>query len=139
MSATDRPPAEKPPVPPTGEIKPGTAIFTPEHDDRPRPRYFAPGSRRSCRRPRWVLLLPFNWRRRRSNVDELTVYSAHPGFYLWVLILAGFVLAPVVRSHPNLGEAAGWIYIAIAFYFIVTVLYDLSTPQVSAVAGHLSR
>ena len=62
-------------------------------------------------------------------MDELTVYSAHPGFYLWVLILTGFIAAPLVRSHPNLAEAAGWVYIAVTFYFIVTVLYDFSTPK----------
>ncbi|HEX3659622.1 MAG TPA: hypothetical protein VHV55_27790 [Pirellulales bacterium] len=123
MSTKDRTPTE----PPAPEPVRGTGMLMPD-PDQPRPHYFRAGIGAIFQATRWVILLPFAWRRRR-RVDEVTVYSAHPGFYLWVLILTGFVAGPLVSSHPNLAEAAGWVYIAVTFYFIVTVLYDFSTRK----------
>jgi len=132
MSTTDRTPANQPGAPPLHEKPaigmPGMMPGPDEHSG-PRPRYFRAGVGALFHAARWVVLLPFVWRRRSRNIDELTVYSAHPGFYLWVLILTGFVTGPLVRSRPDLGEVAGWVYIAVTFYFIVTVLYDFSTRK----------
>lgn len=126
MPIQDQPTAEKQAT--TTTPLHGTAVLMPEADhEAPRPRYFRAGILALFQATRWVVLLPFRGRRR--NIDEVTVYSAHPGFYLWPVILAGFVLAPVVRAHPGAADTAGWIYIAVAFYFIVTVLYDFSTRK----------
>ncbi|HEX4149071.1 MAG TPA: hypothetical protein VHY20_08790, partial [Pirellulales bacterium] len=132
MSTTDRTPADKPPAPPIHSPPvPGAPQFSPHPEEftAPRPHYLRAGVMAIFQAARWVVLLPLAWRHRRRSMDECTVYSAHPGFYLWVLILTGFVSAPLVRLHPNLAEAAGWVYIAVTFYFIVTVLYDFSTAK----------
>ena len=77
---------------------------------------------------RGTVTLPF-WllRRRRKPIDELTVYSAHPSFFLWLLIVTGFVMGWVVRNHPNLDGVLGWAFLGTLVYFLVSLLYDLST------------
>src|ERR1700682_5737288 len=72
-----------------------------------------------------VLLPVWIFHRPRRATDEITVYSAHPSFFLWLLIATGFVSAWVVRHHPNLDVAMGWVYIWVLLYFLVTLLYDL--------------
>jgi hypothetical protein len=71
--------------------------------------------------PVWI------FRRRRRSIDEITVYSAHPSFFLWLLISTGFTCAWVTRHYPNLSVAMGWLFIWVLMYFLVSLLYDLST------------
>jgi hypothetical protein len=69
-------------------------------------------------------LLPF--RRRRTNLESVTVYAAHPSFSLWALILVGFVFAAIVNRSPDAAGALGWAYVLLLLYFMLTLLYDFS-------------
>ena len=71
--------------------------------------------------PLWI------FRRRRKPLDVITVYSAHPSFFLWLLILTGFGTGAVVRHSPNMAIPMGWLFIWVLVYFLVSLLYDLST------------
>ena len=54
---------------------------------------------------RFMITLPVVLiRGRRGNIDEVTVYSAHPSFFLWLLIVVGFVSAAIVRHVARLGR-----------------------------------
>jgi len=68
-------------------------------------------------------------RGRRGNVDEVTVYSAHPSFFLWALILVGFISSAIVRRAPDWAGVFGWVYILLLLYFLVTLLYDFSVRR----------
>ncbi len=39
-------------------------------------------------------------RARASASDGVTVFSANPSFFLWIVILAGFVAGPLARAFP---------------------------------------
>ncbi len=71
--------------------------------------------------PVWI------FRRRRRPIDQVTVYSAHPSFFLWLLIATGFLTAAVVRHDAGLAVPMGWVFIFVLVYFLVSLLYDLST------------
>jgi hypothetical protein len=96
----------------------------------------APAPRRQFVRPafkavfqfaRYMVTLPVLLiRGRRGNIDEVTVYSAHPSFFLWLLIIIGFVSAAVVTKSPDLAGFFGWVYVWVLVYFLVTMLYDIS-------------
>jgi hypothetical protein len=68
-------------------------------------------------------------RGRRGNIDEVTVYSAHPSFFLWLLIVVGFVCAAIVTREPQLAGFFGWLYVWVLLYFLVTLLYDFSARK----------
>jgi hypothetical protein len=68
-------------------------------------------------------------RGRRRSVDEVTVYSAHPSFFLWLLILVGFVSASIVGREPQWAGFFGWLYVWVLMYFLVTLLYDFSARK----------
>jgi hypothetical protein len=70
-------------------------------------------------------------RGRRGNIDEVTVYSAHPSFFLWLLIVVGFVSAAIVDKAPDWAGFFGWFYVWVLMYFLVTLLYDFSTRQLA--------
>lgn len=84
---------------------------------------------------RILMFFPSLLRRRAKNIDEVTVYSAHPSFYLWLLIAAGFIAGPLVRAYPDTSEAAGWIYLGMLVYLLITLLYDFSTRKLALWAG----
>src|SRR5690349_7244019 len=65
----------------------------------------------------WLLtgfgLLGYLFRRRRagaSRAEEIVVYTVHPSFYLWAIILVGFVAAACVKHWPLGATAWGWAY-----------------------------
>jgi len=62
-----------------------------------------------------------------ARSEEIVVYTVHPSFYLWALILTGFIAAPCVKSWPGSAVAWGWIYVFVLLYTIVTFLFDVST------------
>src|SRR5205823_3488287 len=66
-------------------------------------------------------------KRQRGKADEIIVYTVHHSFYLWAIILTGFVSAACVRHWPGSAAAWGWIYIFALLYTIVTLLFDCST------------
>ena len=70
-------------------------------------------------------------RGRRGNIDEVTVYSAHPSFFLWLLIAVGFISAAIVDRSPDWAGFFGWLYVWVLVYFFVTLLYDFSTRKLA--------
>jgi hypothetical protein len=70
-------------------------------------------------------------RGRRGSVDEVTVYSAHPSFFLWLLIVVGFISASIVGREPELAGIFGWFYVWVLVYFLVTLLYDFSSRKLA--------
>src|SRR5687767_9742141 len=61
-------------------------------------------------------------RGRRSGTDELVVYTVHRAFFLWAIILAGFVGSALVARRPDAANAWGWAYVAVLLYTLVTLL-----------------
>ncbi len=79
---------------------------------------------------RYMITLPVVLvRGRRGKIDEVTVYSAHPSFFLWLLIVVGFVSAAVVNRYPDWAGFFGWLYVWVLVYFLVTMLYDFSARK----------
>lgn len=99
----------------------------------------APATRRQLVRPafkavfqfaRYMITLPVTLiRGRRGNIDEVTVYSAHPSFFLWILIAVGFISAAIVTRAPEWAGFFGWVYVWVMLYFLVTMLYDFSARK----------
>src|SRR6188768_2483542 len=82
----------------------------------------------------WILtgfgLIGFVFRRRQggaSRAEEIIVYTVHPSFYLWAIILVGFVAAACVKHWPAGGTTWGWVYVFVLLYTIVSLLFDIST------------
>ncbi len=77
----------------------------------------------------------FKHHKRSATPDVVTVYSAHPSFFLWMPILFGFVAGPFVREFPQHAEAAGWLFVGMLVYFLITLLYDFSTQKLALWTG----
>jgi len=72
----------------------------------------------------------FNRKRARYKAQEVTVYSAHRAFFLWALILTGFVGSAMARhwhGHERVEVALGWVYLWVLVYTFVTVFFDVGT------------
>lgn len=89
----------------------------------------------------WWLLTGFGLlgalgRRRsaRFKVEEIVIYSVHRSFFLWAMILTGFIGAVSLRHHGN-PVIWGWVYIWVVFYTLVTLLFDLSSLKLLLWAG----
>lgn len=81
---------------------------------------------------KFMVALPLVLVRGRQGVqEEVTVYSAHPSFFLWLPIAVGFVCAWIVRSKPDAAGVCGWVYVWVMLYFIVTLLYDFSARKLA--------
>lgn len=61
------------------------------------------------------------------KTEEVVVYAVHQSFYLWALVLFGFVGAACVRHWPGSNVVWGWIYLWVLLYTLVTLIYDMST------------
>jgi hypothetical protein len=98
--------------------------------EQPRRKLIRPAFKAVFQFARFMISLPMLLiRGRRGNIDEVTVYSAHPSFFLWLLIVVGFVSAAVVRHDPQLTSVVGWLYVWVLLYFFVTLLYDFSSRK----------
>ena len=63
-----------------------------------------------------------------SKIDEVTVYSAPPAFFLWIVIAVGFllhVLCPRILTE----QAGAWLFIFTLVYFLLAILYDMSLKK----------
>jgi hypothetical protein len=75
-----------------------------------------------------VLLERFG--RGRSKVDEVVVFSAPPGFFLWIVIAIGFGLQGLIST--GLSERAGaWLFIFTLLYFMLALLYDMNLKRLA--------
>src|SRR5690349_13237927 len=80
----------------------------------------------------WVLSgfgLIHAFRRRQTGAtraEEIVVYTVHRSFYVWSLILIGFVGSFCVRhfGHPT---GWGWIYVLVLLYTFAAMMFDVST------------
>ncbi len=96
----------------------------------PRRQIVRPAAKAIYQFVRFVVTLPVLLvRGRRGNIDEVTVYSAHPSFFLWLPILVGFISAAIVADAPDWAGFFGWLYVWVMLYFIVTLLYDFSARK----------
>jgi hypothetical protein len=64
----------------------------------------------------------------KSKIDEMIVYCAPPAFFLWVVILVGFVLNLLCPKIVTPGAGA-WVFIFTLIYFILALLYDMSLKK----------
>jgi hypothetical protein len=86
---------------------------------------------------KWFVLLPMTPFRgaARDGSNQVTVYSAHPSFYLWLPIFIGFIGSWWVRWQPAAEHFFGWLYIWVLMFFIVTLLYDFSIRKLGVWLG----
>jgi hypothetical protein len=98
--------------------------------EKPRRRIFRPALKAHLQFARFMISLPLVLvRGRRSKSEEVTVYAAHPSFFLWLLIVVGFVSAAVVSRAPDWAGVFGWLYVWVLVYFLLTLLYDFSARK----------
>ena len=71
----------------------------------------------------------FNRKSARYKAQEVTVYSAHRAFFLWALILTGFVGSALVNHwhNPRVPLVLGWVYLWVLVYTFITVFFDVGT------------
>src|SRR5580765_7720056 len=112
-------------VPPSASPAGSTVVVEPAAAPRARPIARSTRPRESAARRffgflGWIFtgfgLIPalLNRKDARYKSQEVTVYSAHRAFFLWALILTGFIGAAVVRhwhGHQRVEVALGWIYL----------------------------
>jgi len=58
--------------------------------------------------------------------EEIVIYAVPRAFYLWALILVGFVSAAWVRHDPSTAGLWGWVYVWVLLYTFVTLVFDTS-------------
>ena len=96
----------------------------------PRRKLIRPAFKAVFQFARFIVTMPVVLiRGRRGTIDEVTVYSAHPSFFLWLLIAVGFISAAVVERTPSWAGFFGWFYVWVMLYFLVTLLYDFSARK----------
>ncbi len=71
----------------------------------------------------------------RTKAEEIVVYCVHCSFFLWALILTGFVGAECVKHYPNTAHVWGWIYVWVLMYTLVSLLFDIGTRTFLLLAG----
>jgi hypothetical protein len=62
-----------------------------------------------------------------AKTEEIVLYTVHRSFYLWSLILVGFIGAFCVNHWKASEHTWGWIYIFVLLYTITSLLFDVST------------
>lgn len=72
---------------------------------------------------------------RRFKVEEVILYSVHRAFYLWALILAGWMMSALIRHDPAQANRWTWLYIWIVFYTFVLLLFDIGTIKLLVCSG----
>ena len=83
-------------------------------------------------------LVPLLFSPRGKISETVVVYTVHPAFFLWPLILGGFVMAAVARHWPDAGGFLGWAYLWLTVYTLVAVLFDLGTARLAFWTGVLA-
>jgi hypothetical protein len=122
-------PQTTPPVTTGDEWRRGEYAEPPK---KPRRQLVRPAFRAVFQFVKYMVTLPVALvRGRRATIDELTVYSAHPSFFLWLVIVVGFVSSAIVKHAPNWAGFFGWLYVWMLLYFMVTLLYDFSTKKLA--------
>lgn len=71
---------------------------------------------------------------RHFKLEEAIVYTVHRAFFLWALILTGFIAAPAVRHHGH-AIGWGWIYAAVMLFTFVTIVLDMNALRIALFTG----
>ncbi len=71
----------------------------------------------------------FSTPRRRNKNEEIVVYAVHQSFFLWALLLTGFVGAECVKHWSGSAPVWGWVYLWVLLYTFVSVLFDVNTSK----------
>jgi hypothetical protein len=96
----------------------------------PRKRIVGPAFKAVFQFAKFMITLPIILvRGRRGKIEEVTVYSAHPSFFLWLLIAVGFASSAIVARYPQEAGLFGWVYVWVLLYFLVTLMYDVSARK----------
>lgn len=96
----------------------------------PRKRIVGPAFNAVFQFAKFMITLPITLvRGRRGKMEEVTVYSAHPSFFLWLLIAVGFASSAVVARYPHEAGLLGWLYVWVLLYFLVMLMYDISARK----------
>jgi len=66
---------------------------------------------------------------RHGAMEEIVLYTVSRSFFLWAIILVGFIGAACVRQWPHAAPIWGWVYIWVLLYTLVTLMFDISTPR----------
>ncbi len=115
-----------------GSERSGGQVNAEHEPNGPRRQVIRPAFKAVFQFARFMITLPVVLiRGRRGNLDEVTVYSAHPSFFVWLLILVGFVSASIVSREPQWAGFFGWLYVWVLLYFFVTLLYDFSARKLA--------
>ena len=75
------------------------------------------------------LLSAFRSRSVEFQDQEITIYCVHGEFFLWPLVLFGFIGLDSVGDWRGEGVFMGWLYIMVLAYTFVSLLFDISTPR----------
>ncbi|MGC4034074.1 MAG: hypothetical protein QM754_20525 [Tepidisphaeraceae bacterium] len=90
----------------------------------------------------WVVsgfgLVPLLLAGRGKASETVVVYTVHPAFFLWPLILGGFAMAAVQHHWPQATGLLGWAYLWLVIYTLVAVLFDLGTARLLFWTGILA-
>jgi hypothetical protein len=76
------------------------------------------------------MAIRFLVRGRKSEIDEIVVYSAPAAFYLWIVLAVGVALKFLVPVYVS-ALVGGWIYIFTLLFFILALLYDLNLKKLA--------
>jgi hypothetical protein len=96
----------------------------------PRKRIVGPAFKAVFQFAKFMITLPITLvRGRRGKIEEVTVYSAHPSFFLWLLIAVGFASSAFVARYPQNAGLFGWLYVWVLLYFLVMLMYDISARK----------
>jgi hypothetical protein len=63
--------------------------------------------------------------------EQASVFSAHRSFYLWALILLGFILKPILDAGAY--QLWSWVWIGAGVYTFLTVLWQLGTKKLAVI------
>ncbi len=69
------------------------------------------------------------------QAEEIIVYSVHRSFFLWGIILFGFISSFFAYHWPSTAVTWGWLYVLVLLYTVLTLLYDVSTVRGLIVGG----
>ncbi|MBC7785395.1 MAG: hypothetical protein H7144_16300 [Burkholderiales bacterium] len=67
--------------------------------------------------------------------EAAVLYTVHPAFYLWPLIIAGLLGAFCVRRGIGSVDSWGWAYLWVVIFTLVTLLFDLSLARLAFWTG----
>ena len=90
-----------------------------------RRRLFRRAAAGAVRSVAWVVLLPFFFlkKRKHATAEEVSFYTVDRGFFLWLIIAAGWGLSALVHWFPHTNAFAGWCYAWVLIYLFLTYTY----------------